>query len=179
MAPETDVIVSFDQEKKDIITFGFIQQKRSPHGKFFGSNWAFVILGVLAAYLGYQYIWQKIALEYGALLAFVCYGLFLLSFHSKSLYGLLFWPQLKRSSTAVTGPVEVTLNREKITVRAMGSDRVFSWRAFDACIANQDYLLLCSPSGNGVLFPKRAFLLDQEAHDFVTYIRHNLEINHK
>lgn len=179
MAPDTEIRVVFDQEKKDIITFGFIQQKRSQYGQFFGSNWAFVILGVLALYLGYHYIWQKAAVEYGVVIAFVCYSLYLLSFHSKSLYGLLFWPQLKRSKMAVRGPVEILLNRENITVRATSSEQVFTWRHFDACVASTSYLFLFCASGNGILFPKRAFLLDQEAYDFVTYIQHNLEINNK
>ena len=180
MIPDTELKIAYEQEKRDIVTFGFMQQQRSPQGAFFASNWSWVILGVLAVYLGYRYIWLAVGVEYGVLIAFACYALYMLSFRIKPLYGLLFWPQLKHSKMAIQGPVTVVLNSESIKVLAADSEQLFTWCSFDACIASKQYLILyASNGGNGIIFPKRAFLLEQEAYDFVTYIRHNLEKNNK
>jgi hypothetical protein len=181
MTPEQDVKVTFEQEKKDIIAFGFIQHKREPAAQFFSSKWAVIIMAALVGHLCYGYLWLQDDVPYGVILAVISYGLFLSSFHSELIYGLLFWPRLKRSQMAVRGPVEVVLNKEKIIVRATGTayEQMFSWHSFDACVAGPGYFFLFGASGSGILFPKRAFLLEQEAYDFVSYLQHNLTINNK
>ncbi len=179
MAPGTVLSIKYEQEKKDIIAFGFYQHKRGQWGPVFGSNWAFVILLAMIAYLAYQYVWQTQQPQWGVLIASLSFALYILSYRSPFLYGILYWPQLKRSRYAIQGPVSVVLNKENITVQHASGIRHFHWRSFDACVALKGYLFLYSRSGDGLLFPKRIFLLEQEAYDFVSFVQQTLEENNK
>lgn len=179
MIPTAELKIDYDQEKKDIIAFGFFQHKKDQYGPVFGSNWAIVILLAMAAYLVYQYVWKTQEPQWGVLVALLSFALYILSYRIPFLYGILYWPQLKRGKYAMRGPVTVVLNNEHITVQHSSGVRHFNWQSFDACVALKGYLFLYSQSGDGLLLPKRAFLLEQEAYDFASFIRQNLEENNK
>jgi hypothetical protein len=80
----------------------------------------------------------------------------------------------KKGNEHYVGPREIEFNDEQIMLHTKLSDFKFSWQAVSAMKETKEYLFLYVASNQGIIIPKRIFLLDQELHDVKSFIERKL-----